>query len=168
MDRCDLVGDIRGGDSFSDLYGMRRFLSGNLPALVAILMKRDLVLLPQTYGPFSHAYARRLASYVMAHARVILSRDRESIAVVNALLGPGSGREAGFCPDVAFTLEPAQPASLEVLPSPWGGQEAAPLVGLNVSGLLYRGGYSGGNMFGLKLDYRRFVRDLVALSLIHI
>jgi colanic acid/amylovoran biosynthesis protein len=36
-----------------------------------------------------------------------------------------------------------------------------PLVGLNVSGLLNSGGYSGSNMFGLKVDYPAMVRRLV-------
>jgi len=39
--------------------------------------------------------------------------------------------------------------------------EGLPVVGLNISGLLYRGGYTGNNMFGLKIDYKEFIRDLI-------
>jgi polysaccharide pyruvyl transferase WcaK-like protein len=35
-------------------------------------------------------------------------------------------------------------------------------VGLNISGLLYMGGYSRDNMFGLKIDYREFVKALIS------
>ena len=38
---------------------------------------------------------------------------------------------------------------------------AGPLVGLNVSGLLFMGGYTRDNMFGLRADYRQFSRDAV-------
>jgi colanic acid/amylovoran biosynthesis protein len=37
------------------------------------------------------------------------------------------------------------------------------LVGINISGLLYIGGYTGKNMFGLKADYRKMIHDLIGL-----
>src|SRR5207302_7263774 len=42
----------------------------------------------------------------------------------------------------------------------------APLVGLNVSGLLNYGGYSGKNMFGLKIDYAAMIRTLLAYLIV--
>ena len=59
FEEADFVGDIRGGDSFSDIYGLRNFLQGSASALVALLMEKDLVLLPQIYGPFRSFIARR-------------------------------------------------------------------------------------------------------------
>jgi polysaccharide pyruvyl transferase WcaK-like protein len=67
------------------------------------------------------------------------------------------GRNARFSPDVAFTLEPSRPARLSFEPAGVEIDNASPLVGLNISGLLYTGGYSGGNMFGLRSDYRETV-----------
>ncbi len=35
------------------------------------------------------------------------------------------------------------------------------IIGFNISGLLYVGGYSRNNMFGLKINYQRFVHSLI-------
>jgi polysaccharide pyruvyl transferase WcaK-like protein len=40
-------------------------------------------------------------------------------------------------------------------------EHTGPLVGLNVSGLLFIGGYTRNNMFGLRADYRQFTQDLI-------
>ena len=45
---------------------------------------------------------------------------------------------------------------------PLEGNRGKALVALNVSGLLYGGGYSGDNMFGLKCDYPKMVRALLS------
>jgi len=71
-----------------------------------------------------------------------------------------ASKRVGFCPDVAFSLEPIEPARMEVEPPlPAAGGET--LVGLNVSGLLYMGGYSRDNMFRLRFDYAGFVGKLL-------
>lgn len=59
--------------------------------------------------------------------------------------------------DVAFALKllPVWPARF---PTPEPGKTH---VALNVSGLLYAGGYSGGNQFGLALDYKALVDALI-------
>jgi len=45
LDRADFVGDIRGGDSFSDIYGLKRLILGSLPAVISLLLKKHLILL---------------------------------------------------------------------------------------------------------------------------
>ena len=54
----DLVLDVSGGDSFTDLYGAARFRQIIAPKQIALATGRPLVLLPQTYGPFSRATSR--------------------------------------------------------------------------------------------------------------
>ena len=63
-------------------------------------------------------------------------------------------RPARFAYDMGFALEPfpPDPRVLQELRQAVG---TAPLVGLNVSGLLYSGGYTGDNMFGLKAGLQR-------------
>ena len=51
VEEAVLVGDVRGGDSFSDIYGMKRFLYGFLMAWTVILVRGSMVQFPQTYGP---------------------------------------------------------------------------------------------------------------------
>ena len=45
-------------------------------------------------------------------------------------------------------------------PAPFGDGKVH--VGINVSGLLFAGGYTGRNEFGLKMDYAALIRELVA------
>lgn len=54
---ADLVGDIRGGDSFSDIYGLRRFLMGFLSSWMVVLVRGEIVMFPQTYGPYKSRIA---------------------------------------------------------------------------------------------------------------
>jgi colanic acid/amylovoran biosynthesis protein len=160
--RADFVGEIRGGDSFSDIYGVWRFVLGSLPLLTALWVKREVVLLPQTYGPYKSRIARWLARHILLRAQAILTRDRAGLAVVRQLTR--GRREAVFCPDVAFALEVAMPANPGIVP-PLAQKDSVILVGLNVNGLMFNGGYTRSNMFGLKLDYRAFLDELLRMLL---
>jgi polysaccharide pyruvyl transferase WcaK-like protein len=155
---ADFVGDIRGGDSFADIYGFRGFAMGCLPVLSVIWLRGGIHLLPQTYGPFRSRLAARLARYILLRAQSIWCRDRISLREVERLTG---GRRRGsLCPDVAFALE-AAPLRVPAFDTPLVGNRPRTLIGLNISGLMYHGGYTRANMFGLRLDYRRFVKRLV-------
>ena len=160
-----LVADITGGDSFSDIYGFRRFFLGFLRKCLVIFLGKKLVLLPQTYGPFKRNITRAMARYVLRRASGVYSRDRESLEYVKNLLG--SNTEDGkvqFAPDVAFVLDANKPNDFNASPISKIPQDAI-VVGLNVSGLLFSGGYTGDNMFGLKVDYRTLVRDVIEMLL---
>ena len=158
---ADFVADISGGDSFSDIYGLRRLLLGTLPSLIAIMMKKNLVLLPQTYGPYKSGIARIIARFILRRAHRICSRDIQSISTVRALLGKrGAQRDILSCPDVAFSMIAREPEHLAVDP-PLHLRDDQVLVGLNVSGLLYVGGYTGKNMFSLRCDYPDLVQHLI-------
>ncbi len=164
----DVVGDIRGGDSFSDLYGWRRFLLGFLVAWTVILVKGELVQFPQTYGPFQRAWTRWLGQYLLKRSRVIVARDRESQWVAQQLVGPT--KYVWLSPDVAFALEVEVPSRLETDPPLnlsvlTGAKLGTPPIGLNVNGLMYNGGYTRDNMFGLKLDYGALLPRLAATLL---
>ena len=158
-----MVGDIRGGDSFSDIYGLKNFLQGSLEVLPVILVRGTIALFPQTYGPYKTSLARTLARFILRRASVILSRDCESLATVKDLIGETS--RCRFCPDVAFALEARPPKQfLTIPPLNLSTSDASPsttLVGLNVNGLMFNGGYTRKNMFGLKLDYAEFLAQLI-------
>jgi len=158
ISEADVVADIRGGDSFSDIYGVRNFLMGSLPVLSVIWIRGSIALLPQTYGPYASFIARYVSRYIILSANVILSRDAHGIKVVEELTG--GKRQATFCPDVAFALEPVAASHVEVIP-PIPSRPEKVLVGLNVNGLMFNGGYTRDNMFGLKLDYPVFLKELL-------
>jgi len=160
LSEADFIGDIHGGDSFSDIYGVRWMVHGILPDLIVFLLRKPLVLLPQTYGPYTSGIARGVAKYLLKRAACILTRDREGLSIVEELLGSGKTEtRPRFCPDVAFSLMPKTTAEIPVAP-PLPATGGKPIFGFNVSGLLYNGGFTKDNMFGLSFDYRHFVRAL--------
>mgnify|MGYP005843462211 FL=1 len=163
LERVTLAGDIRGGDSFSDIYGWGRFLTGFLASWTVVLVKGELIQFPQTYGPYQRWWTRWLAGYLLRRSPVIVARDRESQSVARALVG--NARQVWLSPDVAFALEARMPARLELDPplhtDPRSlGDGGPPPIGLNVNGLMYNGGYTRANMFGLKLDYAAMLSRL--------
>lgn len=160
FDKADLVGDIRGGDSFSDIYGVHGFVMGSLPSVIAILMGKKLILFPQTYGPYRTKTARLLARWILSHAKLILSRDKEGLDIVRTMLETTNrNKHAEFCPDVAFALDPVPVERPDIRP-PLERSHGTPVVGLNINGLLYNGGFTRNNMFGLAMDYKAFVHQL--------
>ena len=157
-----VVGDVRGGDSFSDIYGLKGFLLGFLTVWSVILVRGAMVQFPQTYGPYKSPLARWLAGYLLKRSSVIIAREQQSRRVAQELVG--RKREVLLSPDVAFSLEPVPPERLELSP-PLSGPIPRGVLGLNVNGLMFRGGYTKNNMFGLKLDYAAFLPALATALL---
>ena len=124
-----------------------------------ILMGKPLVLLPQTLGPFKSTLARGIARWIIRRAKVVCVRDRESVTDMQSIVDREASRFQ-LCYDIAFAMEPFPPSGerLEALKKL---EKCRPLVGLNVSGLLYMGGYSKDNMFGLMADYRQLIFDII-------
>ncbi len=148
--------DASGGDSFTDLYGPRRFEAITLPKELAVAAGRRLVLLPQTIGPFRDAARRRRAARVLAAAEAVFTRDGRSLSALRELLGGAfdpARHRAGI--DMAVLLPPRSPAAL--LPpevSAWLAGAPGPVAGLNVSGLLWNEAAAARARFGLAADYR--------------
>jgi polysaccharide pyruvyl transferase WcaK-like protein len=158
----DLLGDVRGGDSFSDIYGLKGFLLSFLMVWSVLLVKGTMVQFPQTYGPYKSPAARWLARYILKRSLVIIARDKESQRVAQELVG--SGKQVLLSPDVAFSLETVRPETIELNP-PLIGPVPSGIIGLNVSGLMYNGGYTRKNMFDLRLNYVAFLPKLVGALL---
>ncbi len=145
---CDLVLDISAGDSFADIYGARRFLFNFLSKLAVVVARRPLILSPQTIGPFDRGWTKFLAGRAMRSAAMVVTRDALSTDYVRSF---GISDTLVEATDVAFRLPYSAP-QMRV-----GGPVR---VGLNVSGLLFNGGYTQNNMFGLACDYPEAVRRL--------
>ncbi len=156
LHRADLIGEIRGGDSFSDIYGFKKFFFGVLPTFTPLIMGKPLVLLPQTFLPFRSRVAGAMARWIIRHSSNVYARDKNSLQVVREMLGPHE-RKAHFCPDVAFALEPALLAVPPLTP-PLTLTDAS-VVGININGMLYTQGDK--DRFNLNGSYRRFIDQLV-------
>jgi polysaccharide pyruvyl transferase WcaK-like protein len=159
--QADAIVSIAGGDSFSDIYGLGRLAYVALPQILILCAGRELVLLPQTLGPFRTTSAKAVAKFIMKRATSVYARDRESICEAEAILGkdaePGKLK---LSYDMGFVMPPVAPAQLSV--SGWLQQrDGAPLVGLNVSGLLFVSTPDGGDPFGFRDRYRKLVYRII-------
>jgi len=164
--QAHLVVDIAGGDSFSDIYGMRRFFWACSRQYLIKLFRKPLILLPQTYGPFNRRISRILARPILKYAAAVYSRDKDGIGYVQKLIGSKNGEaKAKFMPDIGFILDPVKPDEGAIQYIEETKSRGNILVGLNISGLLFNGGYTRNNMFNLKADYPQLVNSIIDMLL---
>lgn len=164
VDRSSAVWDVSGGDSFTDLYGRQRFLTVTLPKEFAIARRRPLVLLPQTYGPFSDRRLRARAQRVLAQTQAAWARDVDSLGALRELIGDDfdpARHRLGV--DLAFGLPAADPpdAVADEVQTWLEGCRGAPVAGVNISGLLLNDP-AAQERYGLTIDYARLVDSLIA------
>ncbi|MEM7668910.1 MAG: polysaccharide pyruvyl transferase family protein, partial [Pseudomonadota bacterium] len=150
--RSDLVVDICAGDSFTDHYGLKRFWIQTGSKLVVILCGKPLILAPQTVGPFTRWWTRLIARFTMRLCRRVVARDDMSADLAKAL---DPKIPLTTATDVAFLLPYEKDDGN-------GADAGLVQVGINVSGLLYEGGYNRGNDFSLATDYHVAIEELVA------
>lgn len=146
--RCDFVLDIGEGDSFADIYGFKRFFYHWVAKNIVVSLGKPLILSPQTIGPFDGFLTRLMAKQIMRRCRKIFARDQLSSDYLKSLSIKKNIEEAI---DVAFCLP------FESIPK----EQGATKIGINVSGLLFNGGYTGNNQFGLSIDYQATIRSLI-------
>ncbi|MCK0122109.1 polysaccharide pyruvyl transferase family protein [Loktanella sp. F6476L] len=147
--RADLVIDIGGGDSFADIYGGRRLRRMFILKYLTHLARTPLVMAPQTIGPFTNKTSAFFAKLSMKLCAIVTTRDDLSTKAARDM---GVTRDLVIGSDVALRLPYDAPAKTD-----------GPVkIGLNVSGLLMGGGYTGKNEFGLQMDYPGLIRDLIA------
>lgn len=158
---ADVIADLSGGDSFTDIYGVKRMALQTAFKRLPVTMGKKLVLLPQTIGPFDGALSRRWAGGILRRAALVYTRDVEGVEEANRIAGVDLGAKLRFAPDVGFLVEPREPANAELRDFVTAKAARQTVVGVNVSGLLYSGGYTGANQFGLKADYRRLILGMV-------
>jgi polysaccharide pyruvyl transferase WcaK-like protein len=160
LNQASLVVSIAGGDSFSDIYGFSRLLYVVLPQLLVLLLRKPLLQLPQTYGPFNKALARLIAGLILIRSHRVYTRDRKGLAIVNEMTKGKIEKSTQFAFDMGFAVTPRAPAA-DIINMLAEMKKQGPLVGLNVSGLLYMGGYNRQNMFGLKTDYISTIHHII-------
>jgi polysaccharide pyruvyl transferase WcaK-like protein len=161
IDSCDAVLDVSGGDSFSDIYGRERFNNVYRPKVIAIERCKPLMLLPQTYGPYKAPAVKKFAASIVRKASMAWARDLDSFNNLKTLLGDSFDPAIHQCGvDMAFGLLPS-PANhlLDARLNGWLTSKSAaqPLIGFNVSGLIYNDPVGATERYGLKADYRQTV-----------
>lgn len=161
--RADAVLDLSGGDSFTDMYGPKRFHQIVTPKLIALRARIPLLLLPQTYGEFTNPKSAAVASRILNDPLTTAwSRDGDSHEVLTELAREShdpSRQLTGV--DIAFNLRAVpRPDLLDTDLKEWTRSDRdRPVVGINVSGLLYNDPGSAAK-YGLTVDYRETLRRL--------
>lgn len=146
---ADYILDIGQGDSFADIYGANRFNAIDLIHKEALRYRKPYCLLPQTIGPFKTDAIKKAANKAIEKATMVMARDKKSYDYV--LTNVPEQINVKEYIDVAFFL----PYTKQVF------DPAFTHVGLNISGLLWHGGYTGDNQFGLKDDYQKIIREII-------
>lgn len=141
--------DLSEGDSFSDIYGHWRAYIQTIDKFLVLRAGVPLIFAPMTVGPFRHAIWRKVARYLVRKAAAVFVRDSESLAFAQGSL---ARPEVGLASDLAFILPYSPPRTL---------RHDGLRIGLNISQLLWSGGYDRRNQFDLKENYPSLIRALV-------
>ncbi len=146
--KADMIFDFTLGDSFSDIYGAERYIKTNLLKRAALKYNDRFILGPQTYGPYDKKWARNWAVKLIDKSYKVYSRDEESALVLKKICK----KDVTVVTDVAFAL----PYTKSDIP-----ENGKLKLAFNPSGLLWRGGYTGDNQFGLTIDYQLYCKSLI-------
>ncbi|RZU98365.1 polysaccharide pyruvyl transferase family protein [Spiribacter vilamensis] len=158
IDSCAVIVDASAGDSFSDIYGQSRFRSICLPKLIAIRRRRPLLLLPQTYGPYADTRNAHWARDLIMQSDGAWARDDHSLEVMRHLLGEGFDPARHWSGvDMAFGLPARWPEHPDRHDLEAWLNDGSPVVGLNISGLIWHMGDEAPRRFGFRADYRQLV-----------
>lgn len=144
----DFVFDIGEGDSFSDIYGIPRFQKLNYTKKKYNKRGVKQMLLPQTIGPFKDPVVLAEAIKSMNNCQVILARDKQSY---DFLLEHKITSKIDEIIDVAFFMPFTRRERTKEYTN----------VGINISALLWNGGYTQNNQFNLKADYQKLIKDTI-------
>lgn len=150
INQANLVIDFTGGDSFTDMYGLKRFITETMLKQVVIINKKPLIIGPQTLGPFKYYFTKSWAKKVLGKCELVFTRDQLSYEYAKKDLNCKSI----LTTDVAFSLSSDQKFK------EWK-KASSTRIGINVSGLMWNGGYTGKNEFGLSLDYQSYCKKII-------
>lgn len=148
LEKFDFVIDYTAGDSFTDIYGNERFFQWTAIKMDMIRNGIPLIMGSQTIGPFQNENAVELAKEVLNKSRAVFVRDEMSYEYTKKL----SDIEPILTTDVAFLL-PYKKVNLK---------SKKTKIGFNASGLLWNGGYTGKNEFGLTVEYQRYCKSVIS------
>lgn len=121
--KCDLIFDITGGDSFSDIYGVKLFLVNYFIKIAVMLSGVKYISAPQTYGPFERSWVKTLSNFYLSRSNGIYGRDELS----GDSLTKKNQNRIQCVVDLGFALPYTQLPKFE-----------NPTVGFNINGLLYQ------------------------------
>ena len=139
------------GDSFSDIYSLNYYNKLIRQKKIAVMLCKNYILLPQTYGPFKNKKSEVKAEKILKKSKKIYCRDEIS---KNILEKQFEIKDVELSSDMAFIL----PYKKEDYSFALSNKIK---IGINVSGLLYKGGFNSANQFDLKMNYKEYIKSLL-------
>lgn len=140
--KCDLIFDITGGDSFSDIYGVKLFFVNYFIKMAVMLSKAKYISAPQTYGPYYRWWIKQLSNIYLSKSKGIYGRDEMS----GNSLNKNNQKRIKCVADLGFALPFTQQAKFD-----------KPTVGFNVNGLLY----NSDNLLGKNNSYKELCDNII-------
>lgn len=138
----DIIFDITGGDSFSDIYGNKLYVVQMFIKTAIMLSGKKYIVAPQTIGPFSKKWAEIFANIFIGKAAIVFSRDKIS---ADCLSKANSKRVINVV-DLGFSM-PYQKMD----------KRQKFTVGFNVSGLLYQ----SDRLVNGVIDYKKLCDEII-------
>lgn len=113
----DIILDTRAGDSFADIYTLKRLVKMTQIGLYARQWKVPLAFGPQTIGPFENVIGRALGKLSLRSANLVMARDHQSAEAAASL-----GRPVDLtATDVVFAIPlPPRDEKYDILFNPSG------------------------------------------------
>lgn len=139
----DIVCASNGGDSYSDIYGLKRLFLGFLSIIVPQIFGKKVVFTPQTLGPFYSIPAKIMAFFNLKFAEKVFVRDKKCSEFLTKI-----GVKADLTRDISSYMLPEE-IDYAVAPH---------TVGINVNGLMWENNYTGlANCFD---NYKELIRKI--------
>lgn len=145
---ADLLLDVGEGDSFSDIYGNYRYRYITQWNKTAKRFNIPVVRLPQTIGPFKNTSIQKHAVSLMEQSQLTMARDFQSLEYTHSL---SSDIKSDEYIDLAFALPYKK----------YNFDPSKNHIGINISGLLWHGGYLQNNQFNLRADYQELILTII-------
>jgi polysaccharide pyruvyl transferase WcaK-like protein len=141
--KLDYIFDIGGGDSFSDIYGVKLYLVQLFIKLAILLSGTKLILPPQTYGPFKRWWVCLTGNYYIRKSKLAFCRDYISVECLNKI----NRDKVVTVADLGLSMSyiPTQKTKGEYT------------VGFNISGLLYQ----SSSLLGDNIDYKMLCHKII-------
>lgn len=159
-ERAELIKEIRnsnriiclnGGDSFSDIYGLKRISYLSAINIFALLLDKKYVFFPQTIGPFNARLSKRIAGFILKKAEHVYVREEYSEQIARKILPRD---KVTLTVDMAFLMNPDKKKIKKFIKS-------ENIIGINISGLLYSNSWYRKLLKNQENRYRKLIRELI-------
>lgn len=147
VNECDFIFDETFGDGFADIYFSKPVYRDTLLKSIIGRSHTKYIMTPQTYGPFKDKKLERFAGNAIKKADFVFARDQISGDYAEQI----SKRKVITVTDLAFALP------YDIVNTTNRKND----FGINVSGLLWKGGFNKKNQFGLTITYKKYCQDLI-------